>query len=254
MTTSYKNAILLISCSILAGAVLSNSTPAAAEESVFYSQQTSNTYLGEEQTLLENPSSYQALQQKWRSQLVSDEYDTTVPEIVDYVQTLSAAAEDLYQKMDKDPNRTFLWPLEAGNTPSADLTTQFSKLQKLALAYGTKGTSFYKDPAILSAVEDGLDFMINKKRYDGKKYHGNWWDWQIGIPQKFVGILMVLGDELSSDKMQQYTTAISGYVPDPFKQLYTKPQGVFIDLAFIPNFVTSGANRSGTGHFTKGCC
>ena len=41
--------------------------------------------------------------------------------------------------MNKEPNRSYLWPLEHGNTPSADLTTQFTKLQKLALAYGTKG-------------------------------------------------------------------------------------------------------------------
>ena len=46
--------------------------------------------------------------------------------------------------MNKEPNRDYLWPLEPGNTPSADLTTQFTKLQKLALAYGTKGVRFTK--------------------------------------------------------------------------------------------------------------
>lgn len=239
MLSSYKNAILLISCSILTGAAFYSSVSAAAEE-----PSTAESYQQNGQSVQKEASSYQELQQKWRAQLVSDDYDAQVPEIANYVQALSAAAEDLYQKMDKDPDRTYLWPLEAGNTPSADLTTQFTKLQKLTLAYGTKGTAYYKDPAILSAVESGLDFMITKKGYDGKKYHGNWWDWQIGIPQKFVGILMVLKDELPAEKVQQYTTAISGYVPDPYKQLYTKPQGVFVDLAFIPNFVTSGANRT----------
>ncbi|WP_321388036.1 polysaccharide lyase 8 family protein [uncultured Enterococcus sp.] len=243
MLSSYKNAILLISCSILTGAAFYSSVSAAAEEpSTKLSQ--AELYQQDGQSVQKEASSYQELQQKWRAQLVSDDYDAQIPEIANYVQALSAAAEDLYKKMDKDPDRTYLWPLEAGNTPSADLTTQFTKLQKLTLAYGTKGTAYYKDPAILSAVESGLDFMITKKGYDGKKYHGNWWDWQIGIPQKFVGILMVLKDELPAAKVQQYTTAISGYVPDPYKQLYTKPQGVFIDLAFIPNFVTSGANRT----------
>lgn len=244
MTTSYKNSILLISCSILAGAVLSGSLSVSAEETIVDNQVQSTVYSTAIEGAQKDASSYQELQEKWRAQLVSDQYDETIPEIVNYVQTLSATAEDLYQKMDKDPNRTFLWPLEAGNTPSADLTTQFTKLQKLALAYGTKGTSYYQDPTILSAVEEGMDFMIAKKGYDGKKYHGNWWDWQIGIPQKFISILMVLGEELPVEKVQTYTAAISGYVPDPFKQLYTKPQGVFVDLAFIPNFVTSGANRT----------
>ncbi len=55
---------------------------------------------------------------------------------------------------------------------------------------------------------------------------------------------MILGDQIPADKLQRYTAAISGYVPDPFKQLYTKTQGSFTDLAFIPDFVTSGANRT----------
>ncbi len=55
---------------------------------------------------------------------------------------------------------------------------------------------------------------------------------------------MILGAELPSEKLQQYTAIISSYVPDPFKQLYTKTQGSFTELAFIPNFVTSGANRT----------
>ena len=55
---------------------------------------------------------------------------------------------------------------------------------------------------------------------------------------------MILEDKVSPEKQQIYTNALSSYVPDPFKQLYTKPQGTFVDLAFIPNFVTSGANRT----------
>ena len=102
------------------------------------------------------------------------------------------------------------------------------------MAYGTKGSSLYQDPTVAATIIDGLDFMVTKKGYDGKKYHGNWWDWQIGIPQKLISTLMILGDQIPADKLQRYTAAISGYVPDPFKQLYTKTQGSFTDLAFIP--------------------
>lgn len=187
---------------------------------------------------------YTQLQAKWQKQLVSDQYDPNDPTIVDYIQTITADAVALYQTMAQSEDRTTLWPLEQGNTPSADLTTQFTKLQKIALAYGTKGSSLYQDPTVAATIIDGLDFMVTKKGYDGKKYHGNWWDWQIGIPQKLISTLMILGDQIPADKLQRYTAAISGYVPDPFKQLYTKTQGSFTDLAFIPDFVTSGANRT----------
>lgn len=194
--------------------------------------------------IADNASDYAKLKEKWKNQLVSDQYDETNTTIVNYVNKLSDEAEQLDQTLNKEPNRTYLWPLEQGNTASADLTTQFTKLEKLALAYGTKGSAFYHDQQMAATINEALDFMVTKKGYDGGKYHGNWWDWQIGVPQKFISILMILGDEIPQAKQQQYTNAMSGYVPDPFKQLYTKAQGTFVDLAFIPNFVTSGANRT----------
>lgn len=70
--------------------------------------------------------------------------------------------------MNKEPNRSYLWPLEPGNTPSADLTTQFTKLQKLALAYGTKGSTLYQDDKLAATIIDGLDFMVTQKDMMGK--------------------------------------------------------------------------------------
>ena len=46
------------------------------------------------------------------------------------------------------------------------------------------------------------------------------------------------------EKLQEYTAVLSKYVPDPFKQLYTKPQGTFVALDFLPNFSTTRANRT----------
>lgn len=187
---------------------------------------------------------FQKMEERWKSQLVFEKESPENESLRAYIEALSKEAENLYQTLDQSPDRTYLWPLESGNTSSADLTTQFTKLQKLTYAYKTKGTILYQQPEVAAAIKEGIDFMITKKGYDGKKYYGNWWDWQIGIPQKFVNILLLLHQELSSEKIQQYTAILSQYVPDPFQQLYTKPQDSFVDLAFIPNFSTTGANRT----------
>lgn len=199
----------------------------------------------------ENPAVFHELQQKWQQELVSETYDQTDPAIVNYVETLSNEAAELYQTLNKNPDRTDLWQPKPGETNSANFTTQFTKLQQLALAYGTKGTTSYQQPAVLTVITEGIDFMI-AKGYDGTKYQGNWWDWQIGVPQKFVNTLMVINDQLTQEQRQRYTKVISGYVPDPFKQMYTKPQDNFVELAFIPNFVTTGANRTDLAQIVLG--
>ncbi len=119
-------------------------------------------------SIVDPTEEYTQLQAKWQKQLVSDQYDPNDPTIVDYIQTITADAMALYQTMAQSEDRTTLWPLEQGNTPSADLTTQFTKLQKIALAYGTKGSSLYQDPTVAATIIDGLDFMVTKKGYDGK--------------------------------------------------------------------------------------
>ncbi|WP_308003780.1 polysaccharide lyase 8 family protein [uncultured Lactococcus sp.] len=185
-----------------------------------------------------------SLRDKWKQQLITENYDSNNAPLVKYVNTLSKNAQTLYQSMNRSPNRQELWPLKAGDTPSANLTTHFSNLYLLSQAYGTKGTDYYLNSELLADIQSGLDFMVSQKGYDGQKYYGNWWDWQVGIPQKFIGSLVILGDKLPSDKIQEYTKAIQSYVPNPYQQLYTKAQDVFVDLAFIPNFSTTGANRT----------
>mgnify|MGYP002768972887 CR=1 FL=1 len=185
-----------------------------------------------------------SLRDKWKQQLITENYDANNTPLVKYVNTLSDNAKTLYQSMNRSPDRKELWPLKAGDTPSANLTTQFSNLYLLSQAYGTKGTAYYLNPELLADIQSGLDFMVSQKGYNGQKYYGNWWDWQVGIPQKFIGSLMIIGDKLPSDKIQEYSKAIQSYVPNPYQQLYTKAQDVFVDLAFIPNFSTTGANRT----------
>lgn len=122
-----------------------------------------------------------SLRDKWKQQLITENYDSNNAPLVKYVNTLSKNAQNLYQSMNRSPDRKELWPLKAGDTPSANLTTQFSNLYLLSQAYGTKGTDYYLNSELLADIQSGLDFMVSQKGYNGQKYYGNWWDWQVGI-------------------------------------------------------------------------
>ncbi len=125
----------------------------------------------------DDTAEFMKLQEKWQNQLVSDHYDPNNPTMADYLQMVTSEAEALYQTINKASDRTSLWPLEQGNTASADVTTQFTKLQKMALAYGTKGSSLYQDEVVATTIIDGIDFMVTRKGYDGEK-----------VPWKLVGL------------------------------------------------------------------
>ncbi|WP_271328216.1 polysaccharide lyase 8 family protein [Lactococcus muris] len=191
-----------------------------------------------------DPHEFVKLRNKWKEQLVTENYNPNIPSLVKYVKSLSDNAKVLYQSMSLNPQRTSLWSLQPGESASAHLTREVTNLYYLSKAYGTQGTDYFQDPKLLAAIQSGFDFIVSQKGYDGNKYYGNWWDWQIGIPQKFIGSLMILGDKISEESLQRYTQALSAYVPNPYQQLYTKPQEIFVDLSFVPNFSTTGANRT----------
>ncbi|GAX47138.1 polysaccharide lyase 8 family protein [Pseudolactococcus reticulitermitis] len=187
-------------------------------------------------------SQFTKMRDKWRNQLILADYDTQNPAVVKYVKNLSDKAVKLYETMDLSEERTTIWSLKAGDTASANLTTHFSNLFTLAQAYGSKGTSLYHDEKLRTAIEHGMDFMVNKKGYDGKKYYGNWWDWQIGVPQKFINFSTTGANRtdlalsgLGLGILQQdeaLITLASNSVKDVFQKV-TSGDGFYADGSFI---------------------
>lgn len=196
----------------------------------------------------ENAESLVIIRSKWKENLVGN-FEKT-PELANdtdvqkYIQQLSNQATTLYDSLDKSANRTELWVKKASDTKSANLTTQFKNIATLAKSYGTKGTSFYQKDEVLAQIVSALDFMTKDGLYSGKKYFGNWWDWQVGVPQEFLTTLFILYDDIPVEKTTNYAKIMANYLPNAYQQLYGKSQDSLVDLSFIPNFVTTGANRT----------
>lgn len=195
-----------------------------------------------------NEEALRVMRDRWKANAVGN-FDRSPellndPDVKKYIDSLSVNAESLYEQLNKSDNRTYLWEKVASDTKSADLTTQFKKLNTLAKAYGTKGTTLYQKTEVADAILSGIEFMTETGRYAGSKYYGNWWDWQVGIPQEFITTLFIMHEEIPKQQLQKYTTILSSYLPNSSQQLYGKSQDTIVDLHFIPNFANSGANRT----------
>lgn len=187
-------------------------------------------------TVIEDTSDadYTLMKERWLLRIVGDENLNLENEyIADYVDNLSADAEALWSTMDKSENRTYLWPLRDGDTSSADITTQFTNINKLALAFGTKGSSLEGNRELYFDILDAIEFMRTTKKYNGTTGTSNWWDCQIGAAQQFTDTLMVLSKYMTYDEIKVYADCIGGYASDPSKQW--------------PNATATGANRTDIG-------
>ncbi|MDQ0360170.1 polysaccharide lyase family 8 super-sandwich domain-containing protein [Breznakia pachnodae] len=177
---------------------------------------------------------YNLMKERWLLRIVGDDNLNLENEYIsDYVDNLSEEAEALWNTMDKSENRTYLWPLKDGDTSSADITTQFTNINKLALAFGTKGSSLEGNRELYFDILDAIEFMRTTKKYNGTTGTSNWWDCQIGAAQQFTDTLMVLSEYMTYDEIKVYADCIGGYASDPSKQW--------------PSATATGANRTDIG-------
>ena len=102
------------------------------------------------------------------------------------------------------------------------LGTLYTYIQMMAQGYSTKGTSTYKDPALLQAIKNCLEYAFNN--YYGESHltdaamqqwvkDTNWWWWEIGIPSYVVDILMMLHDDLTQAEINRYLIPVDYFVP-----------------------------------------
>ncbi|WP_248139897.1 polysaccharide lyase 8 family protein [Bacillus tropicus] len=119
---------------------------------------------------------------------------------------------------------------------SAQITETVKNIEKMAVLYQTPNSIYYQKDTlqkdIMYAMEYFYDQMYNEKI---KNTYGNWWDWEIGTPQSYNNILVLMFNDLTEVELSKYIMAVDRFVPDPTKRLNgIKETGAnLLDKSFI---------------------
>ena len=158
---------------------------------------------------------YDTLRLKWRDIIAGTGYDTADPDVAARLTSIANAANSNWASMDKSPTRTKLWTDLASTTISSHITSSYSRLRAMALAWATPGCSLFGNASLLGDITGGLDWM-NTNRYNATSaQYDNWWDWEIGSPIQLTDICVLLFAELSAAQLTNYMNAVEHQVPTP---------------------------------------
>lgn len=149
--------------------------------------------------------------EKWRNLLVGDENNNTENELVSQsVTSITNAAQSAWnrQKSYADDDTVLFLPI----TTTADMTQQYVFINNMAKAWGTKGSTLYKNSDLLSDIISALDYMYNnyygKNEIEGNPWRNmslyNWWDWLVGVPAQMTETLIIIKDEISQTEINRY--------------------------------------------------
>ncbi len=160
--------------------------------------------------------SYDDLRLRWRGLLVGPStFSTSDPALAAEVSSLTATANANWSSMDTSPTRTYLWSDLAGTTVSSQVTAAYARLETMAVAYATYGSSLNGSSALLTDLVSALDWMNTNRYNSGTSQYDNWWDWDIGTPLDLNDITTILYDQLTSTQTTAYMAAIDHFTGSP---------------------------------------
>ncbi len=165
-------------------------------------------------------SDFETIKDRWKKSLVGDAFNNLNHSYVAYY--ISRTDANCKNALDTiNTTDSSLPPWGDALVESADMTTQFTNIEYMALAYSMKGSIYYKDSNILQKIiyalewmyenAYGIDEMANKGWRDTKLH--NWWDWQIGSPRSLVNILILLENELDAEFIRKEAEVLEHFVP-----------------------------------------
>ncbi len=152
---------------------------------------------------------YDALRERWLGMLTGGtSYSLSDPGIATRVSQITAEAQGYWDTLIKSPDRVRLWDDAPFGNASSSVTTTYTRLKSMALAYCTYGSTLKDNTALKADIISALDWMNANVYYAGVSKYQNWWHWDIGAPLALNDITVLLYNDLTPAQIANYMNAV----------------------------------------------
>ncbi len=129
------------------------------------------------------------------------------------VSSITSTANSDWSSMDTNASRTYLWSDLPFGSVSANLVTTYQRLEAMAMAWATPGSSLQNNAGLAAAVSSGLDWMNTHVYTSTATEYDNWFHWEISGPQALNNTEVLLYPALTGTQITNYNTAVDHYAP-----------------------------------------
>lgn len=156
---------------------------------------------------------FEAAKDAWRVRYCGSEKinDLTDPNKKKKIETITDSALKRQNAMNGGDDPPALWGTELGTT-SYVVEGTYINIYEMALAYGTYGSTLYKDERLGKDIIRALDWAYNhvygQQQINGKGfrsiYLADWYHWMVGGPQYLLATLLIMDESISDADIQRY--------------------------------------------------
>ncbi|PYI54277.1 polysaccharide lyase 8 family protein [Paenibacillus flagellatus] len=169
------------------------------------------------------PDDFDKLREAWKDRLTGGSLlDPADPDLRTFVQSFATRAKTYQDTMKRSADRDYLWDGLDTTTPSAHITSAYSRLFTMAAAFAMNGSPLYGSEPLKRDIVESLDWMYDKWYNESKQPFGNWWDWEVGTPLQLNNIVTLMYEQLSPEQRIRYLKPIDRFLPDPTYSILQK--------------------------------
>jgi hyaluronate lyase len=127
--------------------------------------------------------------------------------------SIASTANNYWNTMNTNSSRTYLWSDLPFGSVSANIVSTYQRLQAMALAWATPGSSLQGNTNLASTVSSGLDWMNANVYSTTATEYNNWFHWEISGPQALNNTAVLLYPALTGAQITNYNNAVDRFSP-----------------------------------------
>ncbi len=120
-------------------------------------------------------------------------------------------ASNYWTSLNTNVARTSLWSDLPLGSVSANVTSHFSRLQSMALAWASPGCSLQGNTNLAAAITNSLDWLGANSYTPTATEYDNWWDWEIGGLQAFNNAAVLIYPTLTATQLTNYNNSVDHF-------------------------------------------
>lgn len=174
-----------------------------------------------------NEAQMAQVKDRWRELLVGNETLNASSAAQSKAASISKTGKDFADSMNMAADRTYLWSSLKNLTTEVGVYNNYTRINAMAKAWGTVGSSCYHDADLLEKIISALTFM-NEFDANGDGIPGcygdnvtiqggqpgNWWHWDIGTPMELVDILIIIENEVDDEFIAKMLAPLDYCIPN----------------------------------------
>ncbi len=157
---------------------------------------------------------YDQLRIKYKDMITGgSSYDVTDPNIASKLSKIESDAQGYWDSMDTSASRTFLWDDLDGFTNENHIREEYIRLLSMAKGYATYGSDLFNNTTLRDDLISALNWAYDNHFNETMTSFGNWYIWEISVPEKLNTIAVLLYDALTETELENYMNVIHHFQP-----------------------------------------